>query len=69
MCLVLLSGGFGGGRTLTIYGSGFGDEETTTVTMCGNECVILNIEPGQIQCDVPTMTSKTMVFTITTIFI
>ena len=54
----LISGSFGGGRTLSISGSGFGDEMTTMVTVCGNECPILNIGPNAIECDVPGSESK-----------
>ena len=57
-CNCSFTGSFGGGRTLSISGSGFGDETSTTVTVCGNECPILSIGSNLIQCDVPGRESK-----------
>ncbi|XP_041477742.1 fibrocystin-L-like isoform X1 [Lytechinus variegatus] len=45
-------GSFGGGRTLTISGSGF-DETTTEVYVCDNLCPITSVTTSSIMCEVP----------------
>nr|XP_054765687.1 fibrocystin-L-like [Lytechinus pictus] len=45
-------GSFGGGRILTISGSGF-DETTTEVYVCDNLCPITSVTTSSIMCEVP----------------
>eukprot|EP00058_Branchiostoma_floridae_P026715 XP_002612206.1 hypothetical protein BRAFLDRAFT_108902 [Branchiostoma floridae] len=45
------TGSFGGGRTLTLTGTGFA--ENATVTVCGHPCPISSVVPNLIECEVP----------------
>ena len=48
-----IAGSFGGGPLVQILGSGFDTLDTTTVTVCGNICPILNMTSSGIVCDIP----------------
>ena len=46
--------GFGGGRTITLAGSGFGPK--TVVTVCGNQCLVpenYQHKGNELECTVP----------------
>ncbi|XP_066276424.1 fibrocystin-L-like [Branchiostoma lanceolatum] len=45
------TGSFGGGRTLTLTGTGFA--ENATVTVCGLTCPVSSVVPNHVHCELP----------------
>ncbi len=59
--ICFLVGSFGGGQNVTLDGTGF-DPTQTSVTICGNTCVIGNQPtPTSLTCETPTYTGNMVI--------
>ena len=51
--IVIFLGSFGGGQLLNLTGKGF--SENSQVTLCGEECVVVEFTTTTIKCLTPSM--------------